>query len=265
MLRGPIRPEFWSGVVYATCVTLLGQQRGSAGVGAWCAAAEAALRWRISPAQAVGRRQCSGLGVTGSLSMRKVSAGQNKGRAWLCCAVVRSATADPRWVRRRGTGVRCSGPWGLLQATKAGLKGRGEGGEAHRGSTRKMARCRGVDGDVRRRGQCGARGRGCRSTPPGSWTPWVDARGSCEAEGGSAWPKRHRRRRCEGARRRSTGGGDEQWRIGRKKQRRRIYTPGQRYRVKNTTGTYVILRYRLLTHPVPLASLRYRFLAHPVP
>ena len=110
MLRGPIRPEFWSGVVYATCVTLLGQQRGSAGVGAWCAAAEAALQWRISPTQAVGRRQCSGLGVTGSVSMRKVSAGQNKGRAWLCCAVVRSATADPRWVRRRGTGVRCSGP-----------------------------------------------------------------------------------------------------------------------------------------------------------
>ena len=30
-------------------------------------------------------------------------------------------------------------------------------------------------------------------------------------------------------------------------------------------GTYVILRYRLLTHPVPLASLRYWFLAHPVP
>ena len=85
------------------------------------------------------------------------------------------------------------------------------------------------------------------------------------SRGGSAWPKRHRRRRCEGARWRSTGGGDEQWRIGRKKQRRRIYTPGQRYRVKNTTGTYVILRYRLLTHPVPLASLRYRFLAHPVP
>ena len=156
MLRGPIRPEFWSGVVYATCITLLGQQRGSAGVGAWCAAAEAALRWRISPAQAVGRRQCSGLGVTGSVSMRKVSAGQNKGRAWLCYAVVRSATVDPRWVRRRGTGVRCSGPWGLLQATKAGLKGRGEGGEAHRGSTRKMARCRGVDGDVRRRGRCDA-------------------------------------------------------------------------------------------------------------
>ena len=89
MLRGPIRPEFWSGVVYATCVTLLGQQQGSAGVGAWCAAAEAALRWRISPAQAVGRRQCSGLGVTGSVSMRKVSAGQNKGRAWLCCSEVR--------------------------------------------------------------------------------------------------------------------------------------------------------------------------------
>ena len=88
MLRGPIRPEFWSGVVYATCVTLLGQQRGSAGVGAWCAAAEAALRWRISPAQAVGRRQCSGLGVTGLVSMRKVSVGQNKGRAWLCCAVL---------------------------------------------------------------------------------------------------------------------------------------------------------------------------------
>ena len=123
---------------------------GSAGVGAWCAAAEAALRWRISPAQAVGRRQCSGLGITGSVSMRKVSAGQNKGRAWPCCAVVRSATADLQWVQRRGTGVRCSGPWGLLQATKAGLKGRGEGGEAHRGSTRKMARCRGVDGDVRR-------------------------------------------------------------------------------------------------------------------
>ena len=150
----------------------------------WCAAAEVALWWRISLAQAVGQRQCSGLGVTGSVSMRKVSAGQNKGRAWLCCAVVRSATADPRWVRRRGTGVRCSGPWGLLQATKAGLKGRGEGGEAHRGSTRKMARRRGVDGDVRRRGRCGARGRGCRSTPPGSWTPRVDARGSCEAEGG---------------------------------------------------------------------------------
>ena len=74
-----------------------------------------------------------------------------------------------------------------------------------------------------------------------------------------------RGRSGEGARRRSTGGGDEQWRIGRKKQRRRIYTPGQRYQVKNTTGTYVILRYRLLTHPVPLASLRYRFLAHPVP
>ena len=167
-------------MVYATCVTVLGQQRGSAGVGAWCAAAEAVLQWRISPAQAVGRRQCSGLGVTGSVSMRKVSAGQNKGRAWLCCAVVRSATADPRWVRRRGTGVRCSGPWGLLQATKAGLKGRGEGGEAHRGSTRKMARCRGVDGDVRRRGRCGARGRGCRSTPPGSWTPRVDSWSACE-------------------------------------------------------------------------------------
>jgi hypothetical protein len=101
MLRGPIRPEFWSGVVYATCVTLLGQQRGSAGVGAWCAAAEAALRWRISPAQAVGRRQCSGLGVTGSVSMRKVSAGQNKGRAWLCCAVVRSATVGAAARHRR--------------------------------------------------------------------------------------------------------------------------------------------------------------------
>ena len=253
MLRGPIRPEFWSGVVYATCVTLLGQQRGSAGVGAWCAVAEAALRWRISPAQVVGRRQCSGLGVTGSVSMHKVSAGQNKGRAWLCCAVVRYATADPRWVRRRGTGVRCSGPWGLLQATKAGLKGRGEGGEAHRGSTRKMARA------VR-----------CSWTGLQEYTSGLlDSTGQCtrllRSRGGSAWPERHRRRRCEGVRRRSTGGGDEQWRIGRKKQRRRIYTPGQRYRVKNTTGTYVILRYWLLTHPVPLASLRYRFLAHPVP
>jgi hypothetical protein len=56
--------------------------------GAWCAAAEAALRWRISPGQVVERRQCSGLGVTGSVSMRKVSAGQNKGRAWLCCAML---------------------------------------------------------------------------------------------------------------------------------------------------------------------------------
>jgi len=207
MLRGPIRPEFWSGVVYATCVTLLGQQRGSAGVGAWCAAAEAALRWRISPVQAVGRRQCSGLGVTGSVSMRKVSAGQNKGRAWVCCPVVRSATTDPRWVRRRGTGVRCSGPWGLLQATKAGLKGRGEGGEAHRGSTRKMARCIGVDGDVRWRVRC-------------SWTGMqeytsglLDSTGRrtrlLRSQRGSAWPEQHRRRRCEGAQRWSTGGGDE--------------------------------------------------------
>jgi len=124
MLRGPIRPEFWSGVVYATCVTLLGQQRGSAGVGAWCAAAEAALRWWILSAQAVGRRQCSGLGVTGSVSMRKVSAGQNKSRAWLCCAVVRSTTADTRWVRRRSTGVRCSSPWGYESWPKRKRRGR---------------------------------------------------------------------------------------------------------------------------------------------
>ena len=261
MLRGPIRPEFWSGVVYATCVTLLGQQRGSAGVRAWCAAAEAALRWRISPAQAVGRRQCSGMGVTGSVSMRKDSAGQNKGRAWLCCAVVRSATADPRWVRRRGTGVRCSGPWGLLQATKAGLKGRGEGGEAQHG------RWRGAEGSTAMSGDKGGAVRvdgaaGVQLRAPGLHGSTHEApakpRGGQRGRSGTGSDDAR-------ARRRSTGGGDEQWRIGRKKQRRRIYTPGQRYRVKNTTGTYVILRYRLLTHPVPLASLRYRFLAHPVP
>ena len=66
MLRGPIRPEFWSGVVYATCVTLLGQQRGSAGVGAWCAAAEAALRWRIVTPGFKDKTECIAICMPGS-------------------------------------------------------------------------------------------------------------------------------------------------------------------------------------------------------
>ena len=53
MLRGPIRPEFWSGVVYATCVTLLGQQRGSAvadlaGASGWATPVLGSGRNRVS-------------------------------------------------------------------------------------------------------------------------------------------------------------------------------------------------------------------------
>ena len=49
------------------------------------------------------------------------------------------------------------------------------------------------------------------------------------------------------------GGRPEEWRssgeLGGRRQR--VYTPGQRYRVKNLAGTYVGLRYRLYLQPVP--------------
>ena len=51
-------------------------------------------------------------------------------------------------MRRQSTSERGSGLWGMLQATKASLKGRGGLGGAHRGLEREETRRRGVGGEL---------------------------------------------------------------------------------------------------------------------
>ena len=70
-------------------------------------------------------------------------------------------------MRRRSTSERGSGPWGVLQATKASLKGRGSLGGAHRGLEREETRHRRVSGELGSDGvaELVDRSQGCTSGP----------------------------------------------------------------------------------------------------
>ena len=70
-------------------------------------------------------------------------------------------------MRRRSTRKRGSGPWGMLQAKKASLKGRGGLGGAHRGLEWEETRRRRVVGELGGDGvaELMDRSQGCTSGP----------------------------------------------------------------------------------------------------
>ena len=74
---------------------------------------------------------------------------------------------EPWRMRRQSTSERGSGPWGILQATKASLKGRGGLGGAHRGLEREETWHRRVSGELGNDGvaELVYRSQGCTSGP----------------------------------------------------------------------------------------------------
>jgi hypothetical protein len=73
VLRGLIRGAAWPGRSSAACVIYLGPLRWSAGSGAACAAVEAALRRRVSPALRKRAIPCSIRGDTGAGHTRRTT------------------------------------------------------------------------------------------------------------------------------------------------------------------------------------------------